>query len=966
MSLACVEGRMNVHFRVQYWTRWGQNLVLCGSTPRLGSWDCTRGARMTCYHDQDRLIWEVILPMAVPPPKLKEGEKDNLIEYSYCVVDEEGVVEKKETVVRRLTLSEGCGKTAEVFDTWQDRSSPYVVVASKAFREAIGLRRTPAPNPDMLRYSAREGHVIFRFIVRDWLCEDGQSLHVIGGIPQLGNFQQDHALRLTEMDFPAWEGEILVPEGAFPFTYKFAVMDDKGVMSEEEGERKASIRENSGIGAISKNTPSLAVVDGGHFRHPRQWRGAGIAVPVFSLRTDASVGVGEFTDLKLLIDFCERVGFQMIQVLPINDTTVTQTALDSYPYSSLSVFALHPLYLCLDKMIEDMPEEIAAKIEDARKNLDSEVVEYEATLKQKRIIAQKIFLLNGKATIKKNPEFMEFFKKNQSWLVPYAAFLVIRRIFKNSAKHWRWGDLGKPTQEQIEWILDPCHDFHETSVLFEYYLQFHLHKQLVEVRKYAESKGVALKGDLPIGVDKCSVDTWMAPSLFRMDKSTGAPPDYFDPRGQNWGFPTYNWEEMAKDDYAWWKQRLSILSQYFHAYRIDHVLGFFRIWEIPDHCQYALLGCFRPSYPLTRQELESRGIWDFDRLCEPFVQWSHLEEMFGDWAHSVAADYFHKQSNGLFRFREECNSEVKIKKICSKKRGGEGEETGLLKLLQNVLLIRHPKDNDAFFPRFDLRSTSSFADLNGDWQDTLIQLHDDYYYHRHNELWRDHALKTLPVLINSTDMLVCGEDLGMIPSCVHPVMEELGLLGMRIQRMPSEPDQKFGDPSTYPYLTVCSPSCHDVLTSRGWWEEDEERREEFYREVLGGKEEKAPQECTPEIMKAITQQHMDAPSALTIIPLQDIFALSSKYNTRPAKEETINDPRNPTHYWGYRMHVTMETLLEDRELQTEVIGLMEKSWRGPKFWRGPMKPNNRTRTNNITNHNSAKTAKKKAADGIEK
>ncbi|CAL5085294.1 unnamed protein product [Urochloa decumbens] len=506
------------------------------------------------------------------------------------------------------------------------------------------------------------------------------------------------------------------------------------------------------------------------------WRGAGVAVPVFSIRSDEDLGVGEFLDLKLLVDWAVNSGFHLVQLLPINDTSVHGIWWDSYPYSSLSVFALHPLYLRVQALSDAIPADVKEEIQQAKKHLDRKDVDYEASLSTKLSIARKIFNLE-KDKVLNSSSFKLFLSENEEWLKPYAAFCFLRDFFETS-DHSQWGRFSQFSKEKLS-----------------------------EAAAYARKKKVILKGDLPIGVDRNSVDTWVYPTLFRMNTATGAPPDYFDKNGQNWGFPTYNWEEMSKDNYGWWRARLTQMAKYFTAYRIDHILGFFRIWELPDHAATGLVGKFRPSIPLSQEELLSEGLWDFNRMSRPYIRQEILEDKFGSFWTVIAANFLNE-------------------------------------------------------------------------------------YQKH-----------------------CYE-----------VMQELGLIGLRIQRMPSEPNLEFGIPSQYSYMTVCAPSCHDCSTLRAWWEEDEGRRNRFYKTVVGSDEE-PPSRCTPEVVHFIVQQHFDAPPMWAIFPLQDLLALKDKYTTRPAPEETINDPTNPKHYWRFRVHVTLESLLEDKDIQATIKDLVTSSGR---------------------------------------
>lgn len=687
----------------------------------------------------------------------------------------------------------------------------------------------------------------------------------------------------------------------------------------------------SGEGSVLQALPQLLIQNDGPLQRKERWRGSGVAVPVFSLRTQSSLGVGEFLDIKLLVDVCCMAGMRLIQLLPVNDTSVNMMWWDSYPYSSLSVHALHPLYLALRGLTDDMPQQLQDQIDSATQALTSAEVDYDGTMAAKMMIARSLFDSRGAALLQTD-SFKEWYQGAKDWLQPYAAFCFLRDLH-GSAEHWKWGSLSHPSQQDLDRITAPQRDFH-ASIQFVYYVQYHLHCQLLEASQYAASRRVVLKGDLPIGVDKRSVDAWMQPSNFRMDVSTGAPPDVFAKMGQNWGFPTYDWNQMEKDGYTFWRRRLTHMSQYFHAYRIDHVLGFFRIWEIPGDCVTGMLGHFRPSIPIRRFELESHGIWDIDRICDPYVTWPLLQEEFGDLAADVASKYFEENhATHRYSFRPAFSSESGIAAIKARPEspGWLEEEvsrtrSGLMRLRQNVVLLRNQDEPDSFYPRFQMADCSSWKELVVGWRDRLLSLHDDYFYRRQEELWRDNALRTLPTLMRATDMMVCGEDLGMIPSCVHPVMDRLGLLGLRIQRMPSEVAQEFGRPAGYPYAVVCSPSCHDTSTTRAWWEEDEGRRTRFAATNLPSHMEVSAL-CTPEIMRSIVRQHLASPAMWCILPIQDMVALSPKYVGRSAAEETINDPTNPRHYWRYRTHYTLEDLLADEPLLADLQALLLGSGR---------------------------------------
>lgn len=907
-----------VSFRVPYYTHWGQNILVCGSESVLGSWDVKKGLLLKPSHEGDELIWSGSLPVPA----------GFTCEYSYYVVDDKKNVLRWEAgKKRKLSLPNSAqnGQLVELHDLWQTGSDD--VPLRSAFKNVIFRRSTTLkverPLESVQNVLDNDDSVVVQFRICSPNIEEDTSIYVIGSPSKLGQWKTEGALKLSYAGDSVWVVESVMKKDEFPIKYRYCKYGkDKKLALETGANRELSVD-------FSANQPKYIILSDGQIRE-MPWRGAGVAVPMFSVRSEADLGVGEFLDLKLLVDWSVDSGFHLVQLLPINDTSVNQMWWDSYPYSSLSVFALHPLYLRVQALSENLSEDIKKEIEKTRTDLDKKDVDYEATMAVKLSIAKKIYA-KEKGTVLSSAEFQKYFSENQEWLKPYAAFCFLRDFFETS-DHSQWGRFSVFTKDKLEKLVSK-ESVHYDIIGFHYYIQFNLHKQLSEAAEYARKKGVVLKGDLPIGVDRNSVDTWVYPTLFRLNTSTGAPPDYFDKNGQNWGFPTYNWEEMSKDNYGWWRGRLTQMAKYFTAYRIDHILGFFRIWELPDHSMTGLCGKFRPSIPLSQEELEKEGIWDFNRLSRPYITQPMLQEKFGASWTVVASIFLNEYQKDHYEFKEDCNTEKKIaaklKSCLERSIFPESEDKlrrNLFDLIQNVVLIRDPEDPKSFFPRFNLEDTSNFSGLDQHNQNTLKRLYYDYYFQRQENLWRQNALKTLPVLMNSSDMLACGEDLGMIPSCVHPVMQELGLIGLRIQRMPNEPGLEFDIPSQYSYMTVCAPSCHDCSTLRAWWEEDEERRRRFFKAVVGS-DMLPPDRCTPEIAQFVLRQHVESPSMWAIFPLQDLLALREEYTTRPAVEETINDPTNPKHYWRFRVHVTVESLQKDKQLVSAIKDLVRASGR---------------------------------------
>ena len=615
------------------------------------------------------------------------------------------------------------------------------------------------------------------------------------------------------------------------------------------------------------------------------WKGAGVAVPVFSLKSNDSFGIGEFLDLKLLADWCNKVGLKMIQILPINDTRTDGSWDNSYPYKAISTKALHPIYLKLDKMGQLVNEDDREYFKQQKEILNSkDYVDYPEVMKVKDDYFRKIFLQTWN-DIKEKEDYKIFFNENKDWLVPYASFCS-QRDYKSTRQQ-----VNETTSRDASMIptistnIDTSKQVSKSITEFSYFLQYHLDKQLKETVDYLHEKGIALKGDIPIGIGRDSVEAYTNPELFNLDCQAGAPPDAFATEGQNWGFPTYNWEAMAKDDYKWWRERLTHMSRYFDAYRIDHILGFFRIWEIPIEYSQGTMGHFSPALP--------------------------LEIGNGNWKRETGT------GNG-YGERELGTG------------NGYGERDTSLLLGDSVtqrlddLFLKDKHDSNKFHPRINMHLTETYNTLNDAQKEALNKIYDDYFYHRNETLWKAEALKKLPKIIEASDMLVCGEDLGMVPACVPEVMQQLNILSLEVQRMPKKFGATFVNPKENPYLSVDTTSTHDTSTIRGWWEENGELTNRFYREMLGH-HEGAPYFAEPWVCKEIVKQHLESSSMWVILPIQDFIAMDGDFRWDQTQREQINVPANSHHHWCYKMHQNLESLNERQDFNDMILNMVKDS-----------------------------------------
>ena len=892
---------MTVSFNIEYRTSWGEEVRIAGLLPES-----------IPMHTTDGIYWTADVELEVP----KEGMTIN---YSYQIEQNQIIIRKEwDSFPRRLFLSGNSKKKYQIKDCWKNIPEQLYYYSS-AFTEALLAHPDRAEIPPC----HRKGLVIKAYAPR---INKDYCLAICGNQKALGNWDPDKAIPMSDANFPEWQIELDASKLKFPLEYKFILYHKE--------EKKADCWENNPNRYLAdpelKTNETLVISDRYAYFDIPVWKGAGIAIPVFSLKSENSFGVGDFGDLKRMIDWAVSTQQKVIQILPINDTTMTHAWTDSYPYNSISIYAFHPMYADIKQMGTLKDKSAAAKFNKKQKELNGlPAMDYEAVNQTKWEYFRLIFKQEGEKVLASG-EFGEFFNANKEWLQPYAVFSYLRDAFQ-TPNFREWPRHSVYHAQDIEKMCRPESVDYPHIALY-YYIQFHLHLQLVAATKYAREHGVVLKGDIPIGISRNSVEAWTEPYYFNLNGQAGAPPDDFSVNGQNWGFPTYNWDVMEKDGYRWWMKRFQKMSEYFDAYRIDHILGFFRIWEIPMNAVHGLLGQFIPSIPMSREEIESYGLPFREEYLIPYIHESFLGQVFGPHTDYVKQTFLlPAEAPGIYHMKPEFATQREVESFFA----GKNDENslwirdGLYTLISDVLFVPDTKEKDKYHPRIGIQRDFIFRSLNEQEQNAFNRLYDQYYYHRHNEFWRQQAMKKLPQLTQSTRMLVCGEDLGMIPDCVSSVMNDLRILSLEIQRMPKNPMHEFGYLNEYPYRSVCTISTHDMSTLRGWWEEDYLQTQRYYNTMLGHYGT-APTVATPELCEEVVRNHLKSNSILCILSLQDWLSIDGKWRNPNVQEERINVPSNPRNYWRYRMHLTLEQLMKAEELNDKIRELIKYTGRAPK------------------------------------
>lgn len=908
---------MKIEFHIDYKTVFGEELIV----NVIEAGEKTTSYRMST-HDGEH--WNYALNAKTLP---------SVINYYYSVESEGNQKRHEWQLVKHRLDAVDSKHNVTVYDKWNDIPEDSYLYSS-AFSDCINHQI-----PVEAKKSASSSQIV-RLIVRAPQLREGERLFIVGEGKSLGDWNANKAKELIQHNYNEWEIDLDAKQFADgQLEFKFVAL---GEHKDYAPMWETGLNRTVDLPNMKDGEQVVYQLDQAFFEIWNR-KVAGTLVPVFSLRSKTSFGVGDFGDLKKMIDLVAKTGQRVLQVLPINDTTITHTWTDSYPYSCISIFALHPQYADFTALPQLKEKAKQKQYEQIRQQLNElPQIDYEKVNDTKIAYLKDLFAEIGEQTVK-SEGYKKFFDESESWLVPYAQYSYLRD--KNgTADFSKWPDHKSWDEKDRKELSNPKSKLYK-EVEFFYFLQYILNVQMADAHEYAKKKGVILKGDIPIGVNRYGCDVWTEPRYFNLNGQAGAPPDDFSVNGQNWGFPTYNWDEMVKDDCKWWVRRFQNMSKYFDAYRIDHVLGFFRIWEIPLNSVHGLLGQFAPALGMSRDEISGYGLnFQEERFTTPFITDWVLDRVFGEKANEVRDNYLDRLDAERYRMKPFVDTQRKVEALFEdlKKERTQNLATieekdaiakeldnmrdGLYSLISDVLFVRDHKNPELYHPRISVQFDFIYESLYDNDKQAFNRLYNDYYYRRNNQFWYGEAMKKLPKLVQATRMMVCAEDLGMVPDCVPWVMNELKILSLELQSMPKDPAVKFGHLSRNPYRSVCTISSHDMPTLRQWWDEDWDRTQEYYNTMLyrgGG----APHPLPGWLARDIISRHLTCPSMLTVISIQDWMAIDEDLRLADQNAERINIPANPRHYWRYRMHVNIEDLMNNEDYINNITELISQAGR---------------------------------------
>lgn len=653
----------------------------------------------------------------------------------------------------------------------------------------------------------------------------------------------------------------------------------------------------------------------------------GTAVPLGALKTKHSCGSGEYPDLVPFAAFCKKAGLKLIQLLPVNDTGT-----ESSPYSALSAFALHPLYIS----IESLPEyqSVPVSIKKAVKSLhavhdDVPRFHYRNLRRDKLAVLRQIYDVAGctaASDVRTPGTALYEWASGNPWLPEYAVFMVLKQQFQEAS--WKsWPEKFRrmtAARIQTRWNDSTLAADH----LFYVWLQYRAYEQFKQAADAVAEKGILLKGDIPIMMNEDSADAWAHPEFFDDTLRAGSPPDGSNPSGQNWGFPVYRWDNLARKKYSWWKQRLVSAAQFYDAYRIDHVLGFFRIWATPERESTAMLGRTLPGIPVTRAELTDAG-FDSDRirwLSQPHVPTREIEAVNNNdylGTHGLLHKVMDRLGDEeLWLFKKEITGD---RDILERRDIPDPVKLRLSEFWRNRTLLEVAEDE--FVPLWTYRDTTAWQSLFEEERERLEQIISGIHK-RQELLWEKQARKLLGELTSATDMIACAEDLGANPESVPRVLGDLSILRLCVVRWCRDwgaPQQPFVPLDTYPENSVVTSSVHDSSTLRLWWLTEPDAGD-FYQNfppVGEGAGSVQPGVYTPETARYLLRTIAQTSGRFCVHPVQDFLALSSAYYAEDPAAERVNIPGSVTEFnWTYRLPVPVETLSADKALTAAIADIV--------------------------------------------
>lgn len=934
---------MKIRFKIQYSTQWGEILHVVATYKTKGGNSRSHNVQMKT---SDGISWYA-------EASVVNSSTDPVITFSYHyqVEDVNGKVKRQECNKISRTYPYDGSKDYLLSDEWSDVPLQNHLY-SKAYEYIVKRTEEKIKNENVRPLPYYHKTIILRVSAPQLRAHE--ALGVCGSEPSLGNWDVARYLRMEYIGGHEWMTSVDASCMKLPVEYKYVIVDKRTQDFKywEDGENRHvdandivcgneqassfSLTENASqyinkdysTYHISEIREGQVLVKHGGVLHIKEstWRVAGVMVPLFSLRSEKSFGIGDFGDLMRFIDWAGSVGLKIIQLLPINDCQTLSNENDHNPYISISAFALNPLFLDLGQL-ESTPSSEDIKIfnRQQRELNNLSHIDYKLVSFIKKRYVDKVYEQQGEKTIN-SKEYSAFIKNNFNWLMPYATYCALRSHY-NTDEHNKWEDYSLYSQETIEKAINPsCFLYDKIRRIC--YIQFHLHCQLERVSQYARSKGITLMTNVSIGVGRNSVETWTHPTLFNINTTMGAMPKDKELFGERWNVPSWNWEKQL-GVITWWRERLRHIEQYFDAIRLDNVISMFRSWDIPNTQLSTMLGHFSTSLPYSIEEIEASGLsFTANTLTKPYIDDEIIDSVFNIHSQQVKNKYLTPISDNQYELKDSVNTQSKIHQyfIKSKDEDSLWICNGLCSLCENVLFVEDGIQKNMYHPKFMKDALLPYRILNSDERSAYSKLYYDYFYNRHHDYWRNMGEHRLSAIIQDSQMLICCDNRGTAPKGMTEALDSLQILTLEIQRCPKTANTVYDHLSANTYRSVASTSNYDMSPLRLWWQENDGMTQLYYASIMQ-KEGKAPRILSAQLAEEIVAQHLYSSSMLCILPLQDWMAIDASMQSSDIESERIASPNHACHQWKYRMYITIEQLMKEQQFNSKIQTLISRSHR---------------------------------------
>lgn len=831
--------------------------------------------------------------------------------YYYQVENGDGSVERQEWCGAERAYVFDASVHYVFSDLWQESPSSRILFTS-AFRvwrqhwredkqecnEGVCQTRLP-----MFRRT-----ILFRVFAPQ--LKDNEELAICGNHPVLGDWNPSCAVRMRRMGEQEWAMTVRVDNVALPLEYKYVVIDRQShrMKQWEEGDNRST-------GSCLLTDGEALVLFGSLVRLPeRRWLSAGVSVPLSVLRSEQSCGIGDFGDLRRLVDWAISVGMRIIHLPPLHDTVLKGDCRDNNPYHSVSSCALHPQYLDLVALGEIADKVAMKRFREKRKELEAlDGIDDEGVWRVKSEYAWRRFEEEGE-TVLASQAFKEFHQKNAFWLIPYAVFCALHKELAASGAVERaeWSTYCEKILEGTACLTPSLErEIHKIE-----YVQYHLHRQLKSVSDYARSHGVVLMTDVPAGVCSNCVDRWLYSDLFDDAVSLGQKPSDATPEGSVSMLIPFRkpvTEQQQAAFIAWWHGRMERTAEFFDAIHLPQAISYVSAWVVPRHQVSATMGQFCPSLPLTVEELAMFGLkWPRDMYARPWIDDAIVAQLFGLCAEKVKSQYLLPASNGFYRLRDEVASPACLQHVFEERTDESSlyVKEGLRRLAANVLFVEDVHRSGEFHPRFDGLHTSAFRMLNEEEKQAYRRVYRHYFGNRHEALWHCCANRFFAEVAGRTRMLVVANGDGAHLCGWDEVLAAHGVFPFSVSASSKSGDAEFGQLERNPCRSMVAASALGTASLQQWWEECLPRAQRYAMSVLQ-KEMFAPCHLSPTLAEEIVARHLHSPSMFCVLNMQDWLAISGTSYAVGGRTEGMGRTFGEDNRWRNRMPFTLSQLQGD-------------------------------------------------------